>query len=374
MQALRSKPRKAEQNQQPSGGSDIASRLDVFPSESEDVKLITHVESTPPRSPAGTRRQDNRRRLYGVAAIALAVVLATAGIAWLRSPLTRKVQGTLRVETDLSGAEVSVDGTVRGKTPLSLALSAGDHSVRVVQGTMSRTLPVSIADRTTFVHHISWPAAEPAPPATGGIEIASDPRGQTVTVDGQARGTTPVTVSDLSPGEHEVVIRRDSSTVRRTVQVEAGRTASLLITSGAAGVSSGWLSVTVPISLQVFENGRLVGSTESDRILVPAGSHAYELVNEALGFRLARTVQVTAGQTTNVAITLPRGTINVNAVPWAQVWLDGQPLGETPIGNVSWTIGTHELVLRHPDLGERRVNTTITTGNAARVAVDMRKP
>ncbi len=170
------------------------------------------------------------------------------------------------------------------------------------------------------------------------------------------------------------MVRRESALVRRTVQVEAGATASLMITPGAAGVSSGWLEVSVPIPLQIYEGPQLVGSTESGRILVPTGSHTYELVNEALGFRVAQVVQVNPGQTASVSVALTRGTINVNAVPWADVWIDGQPLGETPIGNVSWTIGAHEIVLRHPEFGERRVTTTITTRDPARVAVDMRTP
>ena len=231
---------------------------------------------------------------------------------------------------------------------------------------------MTVTGGSTTIQHISWPAA--APRTTGAIEITSDPKGQSVTVDGSPRGTTPLTITDLPPGEHEVLVRRDTTTVRRTVVVEAGSTASLMLSSGAAaGVSSGWLAVNVATPLQILENGKVIGTTESDRILLPVGSHTLEFVGESLGFRQSRTITVNAGQTNTLALTLPRGTININAVPWAQVWLDGQPLGDTPIGNVSWTIGVHEVVLRHPDLGERKVSATITTREPARVAVDLRR-
>jgi hypothetical protein len=373
MQALRSDTQKVESEQQPSGDGEAASRLDAFPSESEGVKLITHTE--PARHTAASAHDaGSRKPLYMIAAaVAFVAVLATAGVVWFRAP-GGAATGSLRVETDTPGADVSIDGSPRGKTPLLLSLPVGDHSIRVQQGTLSRTLPVSIAEATTVVHHISWPADAATPPTTGSIEITSDPRGQSVTIDGEPRGVTPLTVTDLPPGEHEVIIRRDSAQVRRMVQIEAGATASLMLNSaGTPGVSSGWLSVAVPIPLQIYEGDRLVGSSESDRILVPTGNHTYEFVNTALGFRTSRTVQIGPGQTESVALTLPRGTINVNAVPWAEVWLDGQPLGETPIGNVSWTIGSHELVLRHPQFGERRVTATIATGDPARVAVDMRR-
>ena len=39
-----------------------------------------------------------------------------------------------------------------------------------------------------------------------GLEVRSTPPGATVTVDGQRRGTTPLTLSDLAPGAHKVLL------------------------------------------------------------------------------------------------------------------------------------------------------------------------
>jgi serine/threonine-protein kinase len=63
----------------------------------------------------------------------------------------------------------------------------------------------------------------------------------------------------------------------------------------------------------------------------------------------------------------------LNAQPWADVWIDGERIGETPIGSVSVPIGPHEVVFRHPELGEQVVRTTVMTGEPTRVSVDMRK-
>lgn len=322
--------------------------------------------------PDAVHRQQPRDSRAGMLAGAIALAAAVSGGAWwfiaARTPST----GSLRVETDAPGATVTIDGAARGTTPLTLALAPGAHTVVVTQGSVTRTLPLTVTGGSTTIQHISWPPT--AARNTGAIEITSDPKGQYVTVDGSPRGATPLTITDLPPGEHEVLVRRDTTTVRRTVVVEAGSTASLMLSSGAAaGVSSGWLSVNVQTPLQILENGKVIGTTESDRILLPVGSHSLEFVSDSLGFRQSRTVTVNPGQTNTVTVALPRGTININAVPWAQVWLDGQPLGDTPIGNVSWTIGTHEVVLRHPELGERKVSATITTREPARVAVDLRR-
>jgi hypothetical protein len=124
----------------------------------------------------------------------------------------------------------------------------------------------------------------------------------------------------------------------------------------------------------MYENGRLVGNNEIDRIMMPTGRHEIELINHALGFRATQTVQVGPGRVTPVTIEIPQTTVSVNAVPWAHVSVDGQEVGGTPIGNLTLPIGAHEIVFRHPELGEQRRTITVTLLNSARVSVDMRKP
>ena len=55
----------------------------------------------------------------------------------------------------------------------------------------------------------------------------------------------------------------------------------------------------------------------------------------------------------------PRGTANINAAPWAEVWIDGEKAGETPMANISIRLGIRELVFKNPQFGERKVTTTV---------------
>jgi hypothetical protein len=108
--------------------------------------------------------------------------------------------------------------------------------------------------------------------------------------------------------------------------------------------------------------------------MVPAGRHDLELVNDVVGYRGTRTVQVLPGKVTTVMIDPPKGTIAINAQPWAEVWVDGTKVGETPIGNFAVAAGSHDVVFRHPDLGEHRETVLVTLKNPMRLSVDMRKP
>jgi hypothetical protein len=186
---------------------------------------------------------------------------------------------------------------------------------------------------------------------------------------------SPLVVEDLAPGDHSVGLQNALSSVTEKVTVQAGTTASLVVPlSAPQGVPvSGWVSLNSPIEMQIFEDGRLVGSSRSDRIMMSVGEHSLQIVNDAVGYRQSRTVQVAPGRVSPMRIDLPKGTVALNAAPWAEVWVDGDRLGDTPIGNVTLPIGGHEVVFRHPELGEQRHTVTVTLNGPARLSVDMRK-
>jgi hypothetical protein len=196
-----------------------------------------------------------------------------------------------------------------------------------------------------------------------------------VTVDGIPRGKSPVLIEALAAGEHAVALDADGANVKQTVAIEAGVTASLVVPLGAveSAAVSGWVSVAAPVELQLYENKKLLGTSQSDRVMLAAGKHQIELVNETVGYRTTRSVQVPAGKVLPIKIDWPKGTIAINAVPWAEVWIDGEKIGETPIGNLSLSIGPHEILFRHPELGEQRYASTVTLNAPARVSVDLRK-
>src|SRR5262249_54509780 len=143
-------------------------------------------------------------------------------------------------------------------------------------------------------------------------------------VDRVALGASPATVNNLTPGDHSVVVKADGVSVEQIVTVEAGVTSSLVvpITARDRGPSSGWIAVSAPIDVQIFENSKLLGTNQTDRIMVSSGEHRLEFVNEALGYRASRNLSVPAGKVETLTLKLPMGSIAINAVPWAEVWLD----------------------------------------------------
>ena len=315
------------------------------------------------------------RRRWMVAAVVLLALAsggALAGRWYLMPSAAAEASGTLIVSTNPAGAAVVIDGRPRGFTPLTLVLTPGEHILELVSDGEPRTIPLTIAPGATVSHLLELPRAVAV---TGQLQVRSEPSGARVTVDGSARGVAPLTVEELAPGAHTVVLANDLGSVTHDVVVEAGATASLVVpmTAPQGAPVSGWISVAAPVDVQVYENERLIGSSQSDRIMVSVGRHELDLVNEALGYRTTRTVNVSPGQVSSVRPEWPKGSMALNAQPWADVFLDGERIGETPIGNMAVPIGPHEIVFRHPELGEQVVRTTVTLAAPARLSVDLRK-
>jgi serine/threonine-protein kinase len=341
----------------------------AFPSEA-DLTVRTSG------SPAQLRVPRRAPRIgRGTIAVLVACAAALAGVAMYSTASNVDQMGSLRVESDPSGAIVTIDGTDRGTTPLVLALPSGRHAATVRLGDRRRALTVDVATRETVVHHIELPSPQ-APPTmkTGSLEIVGGSRAR-ITVDGVERGQAPLTLTNLTTGVHEIAVTTGETTYRNTVTVTAGGTTSFVVAATTTGANlSGWITARSRVPLQIVEEGRIVGTTEADRILLPVGNHELEFVNAGLGFRATRRVAVSAGKATDVALALPQAALQINAIPWAEVWIDGTRIGETPLANVPQTIGPHEVLFKHPQLGERKLTTTVTLTGPSRATVDMRVP
>ncbi len=245
-------------------------------------------------------------------------------------------------------------------TAAAIAIAAG---VIVGRGNLMDRLP-----RAAVPAVAPTAVAVPGPAApTGSIAVETEPAGARVLIDGKPAGETPLKVDALSTGNHIVTLITNKTTLKRSVRVEAGQTASVDVP-----VYSGWLAVFSPIVLDLAEHGKSIGSTEQGRLMLPPGRHALTFSNRSLGYSAEQKVDIEAGEERALTVD-PRGTISLNAVPWAEVYIDGERVGETPLANFDIRLGTREIVFKHPQLGERRVTTVVTASAPSVVSVDFNR-
>jgi len=339
-----------------------------------DIPGPTAASDNKPQAAATTGGPRGKAPWIRIAA-GVAIVAALGGGGYYASRMMNKAAppalGSLAVQTNPPGVAVFVDGVARGNTPARLSLNAGSHIVELRGRGVPRVLPVTITAGAEVSQYLELPET----PSAGSLLVQSDPAGARVSVDGVEHGRAPVSVADLTPGDHEVVLQADGGpAVKQKVVIQAGVTSSVLapVTTAAPGPVSGWLTVKSPVSLEIREDNRLIGTTDSDRIMLAAGRHEVQFQNDTLGYDETRVITVQPGKVAPVTIQMPQGVININASPWAEVWIDNRRAGETPIGNLPVSIGPHEVVFRHPQLGEKRQAVSVTLKAPVRLSVDMK--
>ena len=92
------------------------------------------------------------------------------------------------------------------------------------------------------------------------------------------------------------------------------------------------VSVVVPFVLDIAEDGRGLGTTEQNRIMLPPGRHKLTFSHKEHGYSSIQDVDIEPGGVRTVTVNL-KGAAAFNAAPWAEVWLNGTKLGETPLAS-----------------------------------------
>jgi len=276
---------------------------------------------------------------------------------------------------------------------IAIGAVAGLYFTGVLPGNDARPLTTTQTDASAAVPAPSAPgnssapsspaATLPPPPSTPpAATVASEEHPgaapSTSSANGSSSSQTPATPASSSSSTPSTGSASTTSAKPPVTSIAAGATTGAAATTPRTDGSSterpapaaggfGGVKVSAPIELQVYEKGALVGSTTGP-IAVLEGAHTFELVNETLGFRVTSTVNVRGGQLTPLAVALPNGRVSINAVPWADVTIDGKPVGTTPLANVPVVIGQHTIVFRHPTLGEQSQTVVVKADGLTRVS------
>jgi PEGA domain len=351
----------------------------LFPTEVAPVpkENLEGVVPLPAARAAKPKRQKDwvgvlSRRL-AIAALVLLGVAEVVVIAWtLVGRSSAGPSGSLTITSSPPGAQVVVDGVVRGSTPATMTVPVGTHAVEVRSNGPTQVMAVRVDKGGELSRYFDLPAGT----APSVVRVETKPADAKVMIDGTFRGRSPVVVTGLNPGRHIVRVEHGLQSREREVVLAPGGTVAVSMpieplprpTQG-----HGWLAIWTPVELQASENGKTVGSSRAGPWQLPAGRHNLELSNPMLGIHITKTVDVIAGRSVSMDAGVPSGLVSIASSPTAEIRVDGDTIGESPIVNRPLTIGQHDVVARHPEMGERRVSVTIMPGTTLSLNLDLRR-
>ena len=139
---------------------------------------------------------------------------------------TRSIPGTLELNTTPEGASVLLGENYRGSTPLTIdGIDPGTYTVTFSRFGYSRlSLPVRVAaGKITAVTGTLIPL-------NGSLGITTSPSGARILLDSADQGTSPVTLTNISAGNHTLTAIKDGYiTTEQRVRVIPGQTEPVTI-------------------------------------------------------------------------------------------------------------------------------------------------
>ncbi len=252
----------------------------------------------------------------------------------------------LTVNTAPSGASVYLDGILRGRTPLTISTNPGTHSVKISLSGY-KTMVITVNLRSGERRSLSYTLQRVT--QYGTLKVSSNPQGAKVYVDGTYRGITPLSISSLRAGTHEVkVIKSGYQTWKENVYVAPNDIARIYATLVPNPVGTVTVN-TVPSGASVYLDGILRGQSPVTFTVSP-GTHTLKL---SLSGYMTKTVTFTlgSGQRRTFNYTLQKivqyGSLKIRSNPQgARVYIDGTYKGTTPISIPSIRAGTHEIRIK----------------------------
>ena len=190
-----------------------------------------------------------------------------------------------------------------------MTLEPGRYNIELRAGDERHMVPVQVNAGSTTAQHVFL--SKPAPAPVGTLRVVSEPASAPVadqrSPQRQDACSDYESPSGRARGDGQGHGRR---TVRQRVQVSPGATTTVMVPLPAAAPpqsTGGWLSITAPTELQVFEADRLLGTTRVNPLMLPTGTHTLRLSSESAGVDLTRVVSIERGRTARLQITVPPG-------------------------------------------------------------------
>ncbi len=284
----------------------------------------------------------------------------------------------INIESVPPGATVYLDSTASpplGTTPLAnVRVPAGSHTfIFQLANHEEARLSVSVRRRRETFRAVLRALATVE--VSAGNEGA---RGGRVSVDGRPvgeLGMTPIRVTDLQPGRHQVRVEREGyQPFEQWVEVGGGQLVRIAALLERRAPETGEILVAGPTGAPIFVDGRPVGTTPMVVEGVTVGPHTVEIRPPGVP-PYSQQVTILAGQ--RVTVTMPTtggGVLRVIATaPGAIISIDGEVIGPSPAVRENMAAGEHIVEATAEGYQPARQTVTIEAGQQRVVSLDLQR-
>jgi len=246
----------------------------------------------------------------------------------------------LRVTSVPAGAQVVLDNQTQDITPLTLQhIHPGQHLLEIRKDghqPLRRTLTLLEGEKTAMEFKLE--------PIKGLVLIHATPPGTEVDIDGTYRGKTPLLLTELTLGDHQVMLRTEGFQPRALPLKISDRT-PIKLSTDLASDSAKLNIVSEPTNAVVTLNGASHGNTPCVVERIPSGT--VELEIGLKGFAPYRDrIVLKAGDVVDVHAQLKAvpAALTVISIPnKASIYVNNQNKGDAPVSLTNLPPGEYRI-------------------------------
>ncbi len=292
--------------------------------------------------------------------VILAIVFASV---FITLSYFMNAKGSIFIDSFPKESEVYVDGVDRGKTPITIKnLSFGEYEVQVKQdgyrtftktANVTRNKPKSIVianlEHVTFV-----------------LQISSYPTEAEVYVDGVKKGLAPLTIDDLSLGEHFVEVKKENfSTWSQKINITEYKVIQLIANLQATAAS---IDVnTTPIGATILLNGKSQGITPITIKNLDTGIYKIDILMNGYA-PYEEKITLNKGESIQRNITLKKANtlLTIDSKPdGAKIYINDKDMGVTPYKIVNIKPGKYKVKIVKDGYLPFSTQITVSEGKAS---------
>lgn len=234
----------------------------------------------------------------------------------------------VRVETSPTGAQILLNGEIRGSSPVTISdIPPGMHifsARRSAHITARQSIELRSGDRIVINMNLD--------PVLGLLLVESEPPGAELFINDAARGRTPRLITDLPVGDYRFTFKATGYQDRNVDVNVRDRTPQRITTTLVPDTGSLRLT-SEPAGARIILNGTDRGTTPALLERISSGMNTLELQIE--GYRPFRQeLRITAGEQEALRAVLEPIPASLNVVtipPGARIYVDNQYRGDSPL-------------------------------------------
>ena len=238
-------------------------------------------------------------------------------------------------------------------------------------GTYKYYLPEKLCDYCVYEMVLQYVESKPE---LGFLAVSSEPTDADIYIDGKHYGKTNNVITDLTVGTHELILEKEGySTVTKTFVTTKGETLKLNEILQAVVNKKTYLIVQAdqPDAI-VYIDGEMLGAKEARKLVDDGTTHTYKIECK-LYHEESGTVTIQDKTVVNKTLRPAFGYLNISSSPeqGANVWVDGELIGVTPIKSDKLASGSHTVRVMKDMYKMKEQSFTVTDGQTTNATLNM---